>query len=399
MSSKRLFLWQGQDANGQQKQGELTADNRRQAQYLLINQGCYPTKISQGIRMGRKNWKAVERVRIMRQLATMLQAGLPLAIALRLLSQQHNQPAWRYVLSHIQQLVAQGSALSQALSQYPEAFPSLYKEIITTGELTGKLDLCCLQLAAQQEHLLHIQTKVRKALRYPLFILVIAAIVTLMMLMLVLPEFAEIYKSFDAPLPWFTQFIIHLSHLLLKSGHYLLMFSISVVWFYLKKLRPQRHWLQREQKCMMNFPLFHKLMTSSCLSRAFRTLAMTQSTGISLLDGLNAASNAVGNLFYQQALNDIKQLVSEGSSLHLAIKQQPLFPPFSQQLIFVGEESGALESMLEKLAKTYEQQTEEYADQLSQSLEPVMMLIVGGIVGVLIIAMYLPIFQLGSVIS
>lgn len=399
MSAQRLFIWQGIDNKGHLHQGEVVAKDRQFARQQLLTQGYYPIKLTLKAQLRKKCWRPAARVAFTRQLATLLHAGLPLVNSLQIIARQHESAAWRYLLGQLQQHVAQGLPLSSGLAAHPHVFPPLYRQLITTGELTGQLDRCCLQLAQQQERVMQIRKKVHQSLRYPLFVLIVALLVTLLMLLFVLPEFATIYQSFEAPLPWFTQWLLQSSATIQNGGGYFLLFGTIAIGSYWRFLHPQPLWQSREQRCLLSLPLLNPLLSTSALSRIFRTLAMTQATGIPLLAGLQAAKEIAGHLFYTQALHEIQQQVSQGVALQDAFYQQPLFPPLAQQLIRVGEESGMLEEMLTKLAVSYEQQAEELATKLSQALEPIMMLVIGGIVGTLVIAMYLPIFQLGNVIS
>ncbi|GKX63001.1 type II secretion protein F [Pragia fontium] len=395
MKYSTLFIWQ--DIDG--KTGEIPASTRNHAKQLLIIQGTVPVRIKAGVKLSRKCWPLSALSLVTRQLATMLQAGLTLSHCLGLIAAEHPQPAWRYLLKELQNQIAQGKAFSLALSEYPDAFPPLFCELIRTGELTGKLEQCCWLLAEQQDKLIKLQKKVRKALSYPIFILAVALLVVLLMLTLVLPAFSEIYQSFNAPLPWFTQSLIDLSDIIRDFGLLMLiLISIPIV-YYVKKLRPQLNWQQREQRLLLRLPLCGKLIQTNGLAKIFRTLAMTQQAGIPLTAGIKSAANASGNIQYLNALLTILKLIEQGSPLCEALRQQTLFPSLSHQLIRVGEESGTLDDMLNKLADIYETEAETLAENLSAKIEPLIMMILGVIIGGLVIAIYLPIFQLGNVMA
>ncbi|MGL4858734.1 MAG: protein transport protein HofC [Enterobacteriaceae bacterium] len=395
----RLYLWQGIDSAGELQQGETLARSAGAAQQQVMQQGCFPFSLKAGQRITRRCWHVTRRIAFIRQLATLLQAGLPLLQSLNLLAEQHDSAPWRYLLHQLQQQVASGVPFSVAIAAFPDAFPPLYQQMIATGELTGFLDLCCLQLAEQQEKELQLRKKVHKALRYPLFVLGATVLVTLLMLQFVLPQFAAIYEDFQAPLPALTRGLLQLSSLL---NHYTLPVLCIIplsVFSYRRWLHPQPRWQSALQQRLLRMPLLKSLLAHSALSRLCTIVAMSQAAGLPLLEGLRSAAHSEPSLPFAQALQEICQQLQQGMSLHSAIRQQPLFPPLVQQLIQIGEESGTLEMMLKRLALTYEQSASELSDKLAQTMEPLLMIVVGTIVGGLVIAMYLPIFQLGQVIG
>ncbi|EFE97914.1 protein transport protein HofC [Serratia odorifera] len=399
MKARRLFRWQAVDAQGELRQGAVLVEAKPQVYLWLIEQGLQPCRVGGGKRIGARQWRGEALIQFTRQLATLLQAGLPLVNTLQLLAQEHPCAAWRCLLADLGALVAQGQPFSEAIADYPQIFPQVYRQLIAIGELTGNLDRCCWQLAQQQDQQQKLQKKVVAALRYPLFVCTVALLVSIVMLVMVLPEFAKVYQSFDAPLPWFTQGLLALSSLLIDVGPYLLTITAGVVAGYWRYLHPHSDWQRREQRLLLRLPLIARLIAGGCLSQIFRTLNMTQLAGLTLVDGLNAARLAIDNPFFRQALESIQQQLAQGVSFHRALGEQPLFPALCQQLVRVGEASGTLDTLLGKLAQWHEQQTHELADTLAQTLEPVLMLTVGAIVGGLVIAMYLPIFQLGNVLG
>lgn len=399
MKTRRLYLWQAIDSEGQIRTGEALVAGKDRVYQLLIEQDLQPYRIGSGKSIGASQWRGEPLILFTRQLATLLQAGLPLVNTLQLLAQQHQSAAWRCLLLEIGTKVAQGQPLSEVTEDYPYIFPLIYRQLIAIGELTGNLDNCYLQLAQQQEQQQQLQKKVVKALRYPLFICAVALLVSIIMLVMVLPEFAKVYQSFDAPLPGFTQGLLTLSSWLISGGPYLLFAITASAISYYRYLHPLALWQRREQRILLKLPLIAQLVKGGCLSQIFRILTMTQQAGLTLVEGLNAALLSVDNLFFRQALENIQQQLAQGQPFHRALGEQPLFPSLCQQLVRVGEESGTLDTLLGKLAQWHEQQTHELADTLAQTLEPILMLVIGGIVGGLVIAMYLPIFQLGSVLG
>ncbi|AWK14926.1 protein transport protein HofC [Candidatus Fukatsuia symbiotica] len=405
MNSRRLYRWQAINKNGYLQEDIFLATEKTAVYEHIIKHGLQPISIKSGKRIADSYWQGEHLTTITRQLATLLQSSLPLVNSLQLLAKEAEAPAWRCLLHEISQKVIQGLSFSEAIGHYPQIFPALYCQLIAVGELTGNLDQCCSRLAEQQEQQQQLQKKVSKALRYPLFVCVITLLVSIVMLVIVLPQFAEIYQSFAAPLPLLTRGLLFLSDMLIGYGLYVILLLTVMGVGYCRKLRKIPHWRQREQACLLRLPFFSALIRGNCLGQIFQTLAMTQISGLTLAAGLQAAALSVNNFFYQQAIYGIYQQIVQGTPLHHALSQynlyssRPLFPPLCQQLIRVGEESGSLDLLLEKLAYWHQQQTQELADSLTQMLEPILMLVVGTIVGVLVIAMYLPIFQLGNIME
>lgn len=399
MKAQRLFLWQAINAQGEVLCGALMSSEKQQVCRQLIEQGLQPCRITHGKRITPRQWRGDPLIHFTRQLATLLQAGLPLVNALQFLATEHPSPPWRCLLQQVSERVQQGHPFSEVIAEQQAVFPLIYRQLIAIGELTGHLDHCCWQLAQQQESQQKLHNKVVKALRYPLFVCTIALLVSVLMLVMVLPEFAGVYQSFDAPLPGFTQGLLRVSALLISTGPYFALLLGSAIFGYCRWLHPQPQWRRREQATQLRLPLVARLIEGSALSQIFRILAMTQQAGLTLVEGLNAAALAVDNLFYRQALEQVQREIAQGERFHQALSHQPLFPALCQQLVRVGEESGSLDSLLDKLAQCHERQTLELSDTLAQTLEPLLILVVGGIVGALVIAMYLPIFQLGNVLG
>ncbi|HHL2558393.1 TPA: protein transport protein HofC [Yersinia enterocolitica] len=399
MNHQRLFYWEAINTEGQLLTGALLATERNAVYEYMLRSGLQPLDVKGGKRLSIRYWRGERLIAITRQLATLLQTGLPLVNCLQLLAKEMDALPWQCLLQEISQQISQGQSLSEAIAHYPHTFPQLYPPVIAMGELTGNLEQCCMQLVQHQERQQKLQKKVVKALKYPVFVCVIALVVSIIMLVLVLPEFAQIYQSFDTPLPALTVSLLFISAFLTAYGPYLaaLLTSLFIGYFYLRRHRI--YYQQWEQKLLLRIPLISALIRGRCLSQIFQTLAITQHAGLPLTAGLDAALHSINNDTYQRALRNIQKQINQGVPLYMTLAQHPLFPPLCQQMVRVGEESGALDVLLEKLASWQQQQTQDLADNLTQMLEPLLMLIIGSIVGVLVIAMYLPIFQLGDVIG
>lgn len=398
MNNLRLYRWQALDQAGQLHHGELLADSRQAAYQQLFIQRLQPLKIRPRRRPAAGSQRQ-QLIAIMRQLATLLQAGLPLIGSLQLLAEEQHEPFWRCILQNMARQLEQGESFSSTIAHYQPPFPTLCSPLVAVGELTGQLEQCCWRLAQQQEQRERLHRKVSKALRYPLFICLLAAAICLLMLLFVLPEFAKIYRSFDAALPWFTRRLLALADGLAATGAYLLTGAVLAAGLYRRRLRHSPRWRRRQEWLLLHLPLVGQLVRGNCLSQIFYTLTVMQQSGLPLLQSLEVSAQALNSPAYRRLLDHIRQEVAQGTPFHAAVGQNALFPPLCQQLIRIGEESGTLDTLLGRLAEWHEQQTHELADGLTQTLEPTLMVVVGVIVGALLIAMYLPIFQLGNVLA
>ncbi|MGB9098430.1 protein transport protein HofC [Erwinia sp.] len=399
MAKPYLFRWQAMDHSGKLVQGALFCHSQQQVMDRLLAEELMPLSLSSGKRYGAREWQWTQKIAFFRQLATLLKAGLTLSASLHLLGEEHHHPGWQALLTQLEHNVAEGLPFSEALALWPEVFPPLFPALMHVGELTGRIDRCCLQLACQQERQQQLQKKVTKALRYPLFILLLALVVSIGMLVFVLPEFISVYQAFEAPLPAFTAAVVALSGILQRHGLLVLagLTALGCCWRWQTKRSPE--WQKREQRWLLALPLTGKLYQGGVLSRIFMTLALTQQAGLTLLQSLQAVEKTLTSLLWREAIQQLQQHIASGYPLHQALRQHRLFSPVCYQLIKVGEESGSLDSMLERLGEMHEEMTHEQADNLAAALEPIMMVITGGLVGALVIAMYLPIFNLGEALG
>ena len=394
-----LWHWKAVDQHGQIQQGDVLADDAESVSEKLFTWDLQLLQLRKISRTRRGCWHIQQKIQIFRQLATLLQAGISLSDGLLLIAQQHPFGEWRALLKDIGHRVSNGISFSAALQQWPGIFPPLFIALIHIGELTGKLDECCQKLADQQEKLYQLRKKVMKALRYPLFIVAVALLVTIGMMSFVLPEFANIYRSFNAPLPAITLAVMAVSNWVTTQGAWWLLVTLILTAFGYILRTKKPHWQEYEQRLMLHIPLLAPLWRGQILSQIYTTLSLSQQAGIPLLQGLKAVETTLPQLLWKQVILQINYQVTQGIPLWQTLSQSERFTPLCCQLIRIGEESGALDLMLEKLASWHHNHTEELADNLAAALEPVMMLVVGIIIGTLVIAMYLPIFQLGDAMS
>ncbi|ROR94144.1 protein transport protein HofC [Raoultella terrigena] len=397
MATERLWRWRGLDAKGSLCHGSLWKSSRQEAMQALQHERIIPLALRRcAVRSAL--WHPRYSGQVIHQLATLLQAGLPLAEGLELLAQQQTGAQWQALLRTLAQDLAQGISLSSALERWPQAFPPLYLAMIRTGELTGKLDLCCFHLARQQQEQLQLSEKVKKALRYPLIVLLLALLVVMGMLTFVLPEFAAIYQTFNTPLPLLTKVVISAGEGL--SSRWPLLLLMAILPFLLNRLAHRRRsWLLRRQKLLHALPVVGKLIGGQRLSQIFTVLTLTQSAGISFMQGLESVEETLSCPLWRQRIHQVNTQIARGTAIWQALANSEGFTPLCLQLIRTGEASGSLDIMLENLARHHSERTHRQAEGLATLLEPMLLLITGTVVGILVVAMYLPIFHLGDAIS
>ena len=389
---KRLYIWYDLDFC----QYHIIATSQSDAKKQLLLQGKIAIKVKARNFITARSFNHSELLNITTQLATMLKAGLSIIDSLNLLVEEQSKPHWQYLMTEIEAQIVKGESLSSALSIHNYVFSPLYCEIIATGEMTGKLDESFEQLASLLEKSIKLQKNLKKAMRYPLFLLSVAIIVSLVMLLFVLPKFADIYRDFDAELPFFTQCIIDITDSLQHSWHIVCMILVGSFFVFQRYIN--KRYRNKIEIALMKLPFVNKIIQTSCLTQIFQTIAITQKAGIPLLAGLTAAANASYHCVYRNSVLQIISGIEQGHSFSHVLHLQPCFPNLCRQLIHVGEQSGTLDLMLSRLALYYEVQNQTLIENLSQAFEPLLMLVLSVIIGGLIIAIYLPIFQLGEVI-
>ena len=387
---KRIYFWY--DINFHQN--KIIATSKQDVKRQLLLQGQIAIKIRAGNIITKKSFHPSDLLIITKQLATMLKAGLSIVDSLRLLLDDQPKPQWQYLLSDISQQIAKGESLSTVLKQYHSVFPALYCEIIAIGELTGQLDHSFEQLTAHLEKSLQLQKQIRKAMRYPLFLLSVSVVVIIVMMFIVLPKFADIYQSFDAQLPYFTQLVIDIANKVQQNGVLILLVP-SMGYFLFQRFFKVRYQLTIDRQ-KLALPLLGQVIQSQCLMQIFHTLAITQQAGIPLLTGLSASANTTGNSYYRDIINKIINGIEQGNAFSQMLSSY--FPKLCVQLVHAGEESGSLDVMLNNLSLYYQQQNQTLTDNLVKAFEPILMLFLALIIGGLVISMYLPVFQMGDVI-
>jgi type IV pilus assembly protein PilC len=393
----RRFDWTGIAQNGALLKGEIRAANDMRARVALRQRGITPIKLVRPWRQqSRLSPKSISL--ILRQLATLIQAGVPLLAAMELLAKSQDQAAASQMLLQIRTDLQMGTSLAQAMQQHPEAFDTLTCTLVAAGEQSGLLDVMLERIANYHEKMQAIKGKIRSALAYPIAILGIAFTVSLLLLWLVVPAFEKSFSSFGAALPWPTQLMIDGSNALREYG-LLFLSLVGITGFVLyRQWQTNAAWQTQTDAWLLDLPILGGLFQKAALSRWSQTLASLLSAGIPLLDALEPAGATAGNRCFVGASRKIRLQLQQGASLSTAMRQQPVFSALPIQMVAIGEESGALDDMLRKVADIYEREVNDLVSMLSSLLEPLMMVVLGLIIGGMVIAMYLPIFQLGSVL-
>ncbi|WP_312687301.1 protein transport protein HofC [Kosakonia sp.] len=394
MATRQLWQWNGIDSTGALQHGAMWCEDRNAALQRLNQQQIHPLTLKRSP-VRRSLWRAEQACTLLRQLATLLQAGLTLSASLQLLAQQHPARQWRALLQHLAQTLEQGESFSAALREWPDVFPPLWLAMIQTGELTGKLDECCFKLAIQQQAQRELAQKVKKALRYPLIILSLTAAIVLAMVYLVLPQFSAIYQTFNTPLPALTRGVIAGAALLQQGAVPLMIIGLMMAGA-MTMMRRHTGWRRTQQRWLLRCPQMGRLIRGQRLSQIFTVLSLTQRAGITFLQGLESVKETMICPYWQEVLHQAHQQITQGSSISSALAGSGEFTSLCVQLIHTGEISGALDVMLENLAQHHSEQTQHQADGLAAVLEPLLLVVTGLIIGVLVVAMYLPIFHLGD---
>jgi type IV pilus assembly protein PilC len=393
------YVWEGKDKRGARIKGKSLAPDEQTLRAELRRQGVAPSKIrkqSAGVKGGRVNPGDIAV--FSRQLATMLAAGIPLVQAFEIVGSGHEKPAMQKLILDIKADVEGGTSLHEALGKHPLHFDDLYVNLVEAGEQAGALESLLDKVATYKEKTEALKKKIKKALFYPAAVLVVAVVVTVVLLLFVIPQFESLYKGFGADLPAFTQMVINLSRFLQHNGIYVAIvagIAIYVFFYFRKRSRAMREFLDRVS---LKVPVIGPILNKAAIARYARTLSTMFSAGVPLVEALDSVAGATGNIVYEKAVRQMRDEVSTGQRLQRSMENTGLFPNMVNQMIAVGEESGALDEMSGKVATFYEAEVDNAVDAMSSLLEPLIMVILGVVVGSLVIAMYLPIFKLGSVV-
>ncbi|RLA21775.1 MAG: type II secretion system F family protein [Gammaproteobacteria bacterium] len=395
------FLWEGTDRNGKKVKGKANASSEAAVRADLRRQGVVPSRIkkdSPGLFKGGGKVTPADISIFSRQLSTMLAAGIPLVQSFEIVGSGHENAAMQKLIFAVKTDVEGGSSLAESLAKHPLYFDDLFVNLVDAGEQAGALETLLDKIATYKEKTEAIKKKVKKALTYPAAVLAVAFVVTIILLIFVIPAFEDLFQGFGADLPSFTRMVIDLSQFVRDKGWFLAMVISGAVYafmYFKKRSRPMRHFLDR---VALKAPIIGPILQKSAIARYARTLSTMFAAGVPLVEALESVAGATGNIVYEIGVLQMKDEVSTGQRLQQAMENTDLFPNMVIQMIAVGEESGSLDEMSSKVADFYEEDVDNAVDNLSSLLEPMIMSILGVLVGGLVVAMYLPIFKMGSVI-
>ncbi|HUL80936.1 MAG TPA: type II secretion system F family protein [Gammaproteobacteria bacterium] len=394
------FNWEGTDRTGKKIKGKVVAASETAVRAELRRQGVTPTRVRKQSMIFRKQGRvtAADIAIFSRQLATMMSAGIPLVQSFDIVGAGHENPAMQKLILAIKGDVEGGTSLADALAKHPLHFDDLFVSLVAAGEQAGALETLLDKIATYKEKTEAIKKKIKKALFYPAAVVVVAVVVTAILMIYVIPEFEALFKGFGADLPAFTRFVIDISKFVQSTGWLILIaFVAGVIGFMQAKKRNRgvQHFVDR---ALLRIPIVGMILNKSAIARYARTLSTTFAAGVPLVEALDSVAGACGNIVYETAVRKMRDEVATGQRLQRAMENTDLFPNMVNQMIAVGEESGSLDAMSAKVADFYEEEVDNAVDSMSSLLEPLIMAILGVLVGGLVIAMYLPIFKMGAVV-
>ncbi|NOQ17520.1 MAG: type II secretion system F family protein [Methyloprofundus sp.] len=396
------FVWKGKDKQGKVIKGELAALSAMVAKAELRRQSIRVITIKKKPKPLFSKAKSVITTKdisiFARQLATMLESGVPLVQSFDIIGKGHENPSMAEMLLAIKVDIESGDTLAQALQKRPVQFDELFCNLVEAGEQAGVLESLLDKIATYKEKSESIKAKVKKALTYPIAVIVVAFIVTAILLIFVVPVFKDLFDSFGAELPAFTLWVMGMSDWMVANWYYVVGTVVGVVYtfgYFKKRSIPLNHFLDR---LMLKIPIVGVILHKSAIARFARTLSTMSAAGVPLVEALESVAGATGNIVYSSAVMKMRDEISTGQSLQYAMVQTDLFPHMVVQMLAIGEEAGSIDKMLDKVADFYEEEVDNLVDNLSSLMEPFIMVILGTLVGGLVVAMYLPIFKLGAAI-
>jgi type IV pilus assembly protein PilC len=395
------YVWEGIDRRGTKIKGEINGANSAVVKAQLRKQGINPIKVRKKATPLLGKGKAIKPLDIAfftRQMATMMKSGVPLLQSFDIIADGLENQNMRNLVLEVKQEVAAGNSLAASLRKKPLYFDDLYCNLVDSGEQAGALEALLDRIATYKEKTEALKAKVKKAMTYPISVLVVALIVSAILLIKVVPQFESVFANFNAELPAFTQMVIALSEVV-QEWWFIWLIGIVGALYAFKAMHQRSEKLRNQvDRTLLKLPLIGDITYKSAVARFARTLSTTFAAGVPLVEALDSVAGAAGNVVFRNAVNKVKQDVSSGIQLNFAMRTAGIFPAMAVQMTSIGEESGSLDSMLDKVAEYYESEVDNMVDNLTTLMEPMIMAVLGVLVGGLIIAMYLPIFQLGAVV-
>jgi type IV pilus assembly protein PilC len=393
------FLWEGKDKRGHKVRGKALAVNEQALRADLRRQGVAPTRVKTPSKVRGGGKVLPQDIAVFaRQLATMMSAGIPMVQAFEIIGNGHDKPAVQKLVLDIKGNIEGGSTLHESLAKHPLYFDDLFVNLVEAGEHAGALETLLDKIATYKEKTEALKKKIKKALFYPIAVLVVAIIVTVILLIFVIPQFEALFKGFGADLPAFTQMVVNMSKFMQHQGWFVGIVVGGAVYAFMyfhKRSRNMRRFLDR---MALKFPIIGPLLVKSAIARFARTLSTMFAAGVPLVEAMQSVAGATGNIVYEEGTLRMKDEVATGQRLQRAMENTGLFPNMVVQMIAVGEESGSLDTMSAKVAEFYEAEVDNAVDSMASLMEPMIMAVLGVLVGGMVIAMYLPIFKLGQAI-
>ena len=397
-----IFNYEGLDRNGRVQKGEITGNNPALVKADLRRKGLVKVKKLKKKRaemsMFQPGIKSQDIAVFSRQMATMMKAGVPLMRSFEIVAEGLENKKMAEMVVQMKNNVASGGSFAGALREHPKYFDDLFCSLVESGEQAGALETMLDRVALYREKAESLKKKVKSAMKYPITILVIAAIVTIILLLKVVPVFADMFSSFGADLPVPTQIVLNMSEWVQSNGLIGLGALVAFIILFQQAMQRSKAFKHLIQRIMVKLPVFGPILYQSAMARYARTLSTTFAAGVPLVNALDSAAGASGNIVYETAISNVRRDVETGTELAVSMKSQGVFPPMLVQMVSIGEQSGSLDDMLAKAASIYEEEVDSLVDGLTSMMEPLIMAFLGIVVGGLVVAMYLPIFQMGSVI-
>jgi type IV pilus assembly protein PilC len=396
------YVWEGKDRKGNKSKGELTGSNLALVKAQLRKQGIIPDKVKKKPKPlfgGSKKVTPFDIAMLTRQLATMMKAGVPLVQSFDIVADGLDNKGLQELVMSIRNDISSGTSFAGALRKHPKHFDNLYCNLVDSGEKAGALETMLDRIATYLEKTELLKKKVKKAMTYPIAVVVVAIIVTAILLVKVVPQFESLFQGFGAELPVFTQMVVNLSEWMQSWWFVVLLGIVGTIFLFKEAVRRSQKFSDLVDKYVLKLPVVGEILDKSAVAKFGRVLSTTFAAGVPLVDALDSVAGATGNAVYRDAIDRIKNDVSSGTQLQASMRQQDVFPVMAVQLTAIGEESGNLDEMLAKVAEHYEAVVDDMVDNLTALMEPMIMAVLGVLVGGLIIAMYLPIFQMGQVVG
>ncbi|WP_370232440.1 type II secretion system F family protein [Marinobacter nauticus] len=396
------YIWEGKDRKGNKAKGELTGSNLALVKAQLRKQGIIPDKVKKKPKPlfgGKKKITPFDIAMLTRQLATMMKAGVPLVQSFDIVADGLENKGLQELVMSIRNDISSGTGFASALRKHPKHFDDLYCNLVESGEKAGALEQMLDRIATYLEKTELLKKKVKKAMTYPIAVIVVAIVVTAILLVKVVPQFESLFQGFGAELPVFTQMVVRLSEWMQSWWFVVLLGIVGVIFTFKEAKRRSPKFSDFVDKYTLKLPVVGEILDKSAVAKFGRVLSTTFAAGVPLVDALDSVAGATGNAVYRDAVMRIKNDVSSGTQLQASMRQQDVFPVMAVQLTAIGEESGNLDEMLGKVAEHYEAVVDDMVDNLTALMEPMIMSVLGVLVGGLIVAMYLPIFQMGQVVG